>query len=54
MVAKSLSADGEVSDGANNNKNNFPDLTVEADDDGCPCLPSGFGSLKLKHRQQLL
>ncbi|KAG1797833.1 uncharacterized protein HD556DRAFT_1306422 [Suillus plorans] len=40
--AKSLSADGEDDD-----ENNLSDLTVEVDDDG-------FGSLKLKHRQQLV
>ncbi|KAG1785443.1 uncharacterized protein HD556DRAFT_1450758 [Suillus plorans] len=47
-------ADGEVSDGEDDNENNLPDLTVEVDDDGYPCLPTGFVSLKLKHRQQLV
>ncbi|KAG2045508.1 hypothetical protein BDR06DRAFT_1025777 [Suillus hirtellus] len=47
-------ADGEVSDGEDDDENNLPDLTVEVDDDGYPCLPTGFVCLKLKHRQQLV
>jgi hypothetical protein len=54
MVAKSLSADGEVSDGEDDDENNLPDLTVEVNDDDYPCLPTGFVCLKLKHRQQLV
>ncbi|KAG2048692.1 hypothetical protein BDR06DRAFT_1012741 [Suillus hirtellus] len=54
MVAKSLSADGEVSDGEDDDENNLPDLTVEVNDDSYPCLPTGFVCLKLKHRQQLV
>ncbi|KAG1896099.1 uncharacterized protein F5891DRAFT_1193542 [Suillus fuscotomentosus] len=47
-------ADGEVSDGEDDDENNLPDLTVEVNDDGYPCLPTGFVCLKLKHRQQLV
>ncbi|KAG2115300.1 uncharacterized protein F5147DRAFT_758686 [Suillus discolor] len=48
-LSLSLSADGEDDD-----ENDLSDLTVEVNDDDYPCLPTGFGSLKLKHRQQLI
>ncbi|KAG1751557.1 uncharacterized protein EDB91DRAFT_1243808 [Suillus paluster] len=47
-------ADGEDSDGEDDNEDNLPDLTVEVDDDGYPCLLTGFRSLKLKHRQKVV
>ncbi|KAG1721979.1 uncharacterized protein EDB91DRAFT_1256267 [Suillus paluster] len=47
-------ADEEDSDGEDSEDDDLPDLTVEVDDDGHPCLPKGFGSLKLKHRQKVV
>ncbi|KAG1742098.1 hypothetical protein EDB19DRAFT_1827760 [Suillus lakei] len=47
-------ADEEDSDGEDSDDDDLPDLTVEVDNDGHPCLPKGFGSLKLKHRQKVV
>ncbi|KAG2739971.1 hypothetical protein P692DRAFT_20754210, partial [Suillus brevipes Sb2] len=43
--------EGEYED---DDEDNLPDLTVEVDDEGYPCLPKGFGSLKLKYRQKVV
>ncbi|KAG1752330.1 uncharacterized protein EDB91DRAFT_1243106 [Suillus paluster] len=53
-LLKAEYVDEEDSDGEDNDEDNLPDLTVEADNDGHPCLPKGFGSLKLKHRQKVV
>ncbi|KAG1866801.1 hypothetical protein F4604DRAFT_1927769 [Suillus subluteus] len=42
------------SDEADDDEDNLLDLTVDVDDEGYPCLPKGFGSLKLKHRQKVV
>jgi hypothetical protein len=49
-----MTVDEVDSDKEDDDEDNLPDLTVEVDDEGYPCLPKGFGSLKLKYRQKVV
>lgn len=41
-------------DGSDEDDEKGPDLTVQVNDEGYPCLPTGFESLILKNQQKVV
>jgi hypothetical protein len=54
LIANDLATDIDPEDQSDEEDEKLPDLTVDVDDEGYPCLPTGFESLMLKNQQKVV
>jgi hypothetical protein len=54
LITNDLVAADDHEDGSDEDDEKGPDLTVQVNDEGYPCLPTGFESLILKNQQKVV